>query len=640
MSVKINLPADSTFQVAQQGCPSILNDLETDSSSCLSEIEEKELEGKADLTKSFKEVSEEIGNTSEDSEAETERLERSPPKYHTNQYVDSDSIHINNLAPVPSPVHCQSIPDGEYPISEDNLVDEPPNSLKSPVPDNIEEEPTSLDESAVEPKKSTSAVSPDTRKRKRSDVDETGGNEDEPSRKRTSSLTNPSNGYPIEVNINYGDDNPNSIPRNSLIEGENVLEDEPAEEIEGHNINKDDALKTPDLSISLRRREFKKKKHNEPDIIIRDVDPDKSDDKNTVVNNLNIKRCEKIGPSKEEEDEDEEEAETALRNEEEIERKKIALHQLIELEKQFSAFRDRLYEERLEQLNCEEAVLRQANPSHPGYLAMIRCIDARQDERIRKADKLREYEMESLKKVAVAQRSQILVQYQQEVRDVREKKLELLGEQWYKIQHDRRTYSGVSPEYILKFPTKKSQQITNHIAYSSEVSILSGIAKYVGFPAAPTIAPASAAELEEDLEKMGRSMCISQAAPGLSIHELAALHGANSTSSFRPAEEQFIEKTPWANPQHPFHAHLVNKQLPTSQIPRTTSPFSQTQIQSCRQTQANGIASNTRLFSNAVALHQLSITADRISTHNQFGNSKPKAPPDVPISIPKTSSCK
>lgn len=150
-------------------------------------------------------------------------------------------------------------------------------------------------------------------------------------------------------------------------------------------------------------------------------------------------------------------------------------------------------------------MLRQDNPTHPEYLAMMECIEARRDARIRVADKLREFEMESLRKTAIAKRSQILTQYQQHVRDLREKKLELLGKQWYEIQHDRRSYAGSVPDYALKFPTRRSQQIVNQVAYSNEVSILSGVAKYVGFPAAPSMASATAAELEEDFEKMGVS---------------------------------------------------------------------------------------------------------------------------------------
>jgi hypothetical protein len=150
-------------------------------------------------------------------------------------------------------------------------------------------------------------------------------------------------------------------------------------------------------------------------------------------------------------------------------------------------------------------MLRAENPTHPDYLAMMACIDARRDERLRISDKLREYELQALKKYAVAKRSQILVQYQQEVRDIREKKLEQLGKQWYEIQHDRRGYASNVSEYTIKFPTRRSQQVQNQIAYSTEVSILSGVAKYVGFPAAPPMAMATDAELADDLVKMGVS---------------------------------------------------------------------------------------------------------------------------------------
>lgn len=60
----------------------------------------------------------------------------------------------------------------------------------------------------------------------------------------------------------------------------------------------------------------------------------------------------------------------------------------------------------------------------------------------------------------------------------------------------------------------------------------------------------------------------------LPLQDLAALRAVTSTSSFKPAEEQFIEQTPWANPQHPSHANLLQRQSSTHQPVRTSSPFS------------------------------------------------------------------
>lgn len=79
---------------------------------------------------------------------------------------------------------------------------------------------------------------------------------------------------------------------------------------------------------------------------------------------------------------------------------------------------------------------------------------------------------------------------------------------------------------------------------------------------------------------------------GLPFQELAALRMAGSTSRFKPAEEQFIEQTPWANPQHPSHAHLLQRQTSAQQAPRTTSPFTQ-DLQTRRHSDQQGPVSGT-----------------------------------------------
>ncbi|RAL61669.1 hypothetical protein DID88_002737 [Monilinia fructigena] len=238
------------------------------------------------------------------------------------------------------------------------------------------------------------------------------------------------------------------------------------------------------------------------------------------------------------------EAEVVPKTEEELEEKMSAFDQLGGIEKNFSVFRDRLYDERLAQMN-----------------PMMRCIEERREERIRVAENLREYELQTLKTYAVARRSQILVQYRQEAREIRETKMEQVGKQWYEIQHDRRNYSTGVPEYHSKL---SDEEITT----GSEP----------GFPAAPPMAQATPSEVDDDFEKMGRTRHVHQPA-ALSLQELATLRTVGSTSRFRPAEEQFIEQTPWANPQHPSHAHLLQRQTSAQHSPRTTSPLSQVQAQ-------------------------------------------------------------
>ncbi|KAI0841247.1 Sds3-like-domain-containing protein [Hypoxylon sp. FL0890] len=253
-----------------------------------------------------------------------------------------------------------------------------------------------------------------------------------------------------------------------------------------------------------------------------------------------------------------EEAEAAHKNEEELERKKAAFDQLTAIEKRFATFRDRLYEERLEQLNREEAMLRSETPTHPEYLAMMQCIDARRDERVRVANRELELKIEALERWAVARRAQIHSQYFQAVRESRETILAELGQQWYDIQHERRKQANNVPEFGLRFPPDPTQRIRNAVAYNKEVSILSGVAKYEGMPAAPEMKGATMQELEDDFEAMNRNR---QPAPRHQVHRPPYVDygGLPLSQSLGPAGEQFIEQTPWANPNHPSNAHLFQQ---------------------------------------------------------------------------------
>ena len=102
----------------------------------------------------------------------------------------------------------------------------------------------------------------------------------------------------------------------------------------------------------------------------------------------------------------------------------------------------RLYDERLLQLSNELTLLESSNPIHPEYLAMLQCIDARRDEKIEHEKIALRYQLKSLEKVSIAERSQILSQYFQTVRYLREEIFEAIGEQWFQIQQDRRKSEG------------------------------------------------------------------------------------------------------------------------------------------------------------------------------------------------------
>lgn len=164
---------------------------------------------------------------------------------------------------------------------------------------------------------------------------------------------------------------------------------------------------------------------------------------------------------------------------------------------------DRLHAERLGAVEAELAMITAPNATHPELLGMIQCITTRRDTKIQQEMKLHHYKMQALKNKTVAERSQLHSQYFQEARDIRENVLYELGKQWYHIQKDRRTwYQEEQDKRMYRFPAKRSDQVRQQAKYNREVSILAGVAKYVGFPAAPEIEGAKAAELDDDLKAM------------------------------------------------------------------------------------------------------------------------------------------
>ncbi|KAI5925411.1 Sds3-like-domain-containing protein [Camillea tinctor] len=312
-----------------------------------------------------------------------------------------------------------------------------------------------------------------------------------------------------------------------------------------------------------------------------------------------------------------EEAEAAHRNEEELERKKAAFEQLSGIEKRFATFRDRLYEERLEQLNQEEAMLRSDNPTHPEYLAMMQCVDARKDERIRIAERELSLKLESLERWGVARRAQIHSQFFQGVRESRERILAELGQQWYDIQHERRRHANNVPEFGIRFPQSQTQRVRNALAYNKEVSILSGVAKYEGMPAAPDMKGASIQEQEDDFDAMSRNR---HQPSRYQPHKpnYADYGGLPFGESLGPAGEQFIEQTPWANPHHPSNAHLLYRQQPSH-------PESST------------VVNNTPVPQSVPKRHQPSPFAITSGSQPFNGNAKHKNTPRQPSTSPEVT---
>lgn len=203
--------------------------------------------------------------------------------------------------------------------------------------------------------------------------------------------------------------------------------------------------------------------------------------------------------------EDVDDAEATAKSEEELAKKTAAMEALTSLEKHFAALRDRLYDERIASINSELTQLASKKPTHPELLRQLKIVEKHRDDKFDIEQKLLVHRIGALKRKSVAERAEINSSYFQTARDLREKHLEKISEHFYRIQRERFKTEDPIPNYTIPFPKDRTQQVSQQVAYNKEVSILSGVAKYVGFPAAPELSNIRTTELDHDLSKMGVS---------------------------------------------------------------------------------------------------------------------------------------
>lgn len=412
---------------------------------------------------------EELSNHSDDdelsdvdinsSEAETERLDITPRKTlgpilratsttHSEQTASSSRVP-RSLNRSPTKLYDQI-------HREEDLSDE-----QEDADDEEEKASQSSRKQSQEPSiKPSSAAAEESKKRKRSSLPD----HDEPARKRTGSVVEPSDETSSLSKVMSED----LAPTNST----------GGKSADHSDDDNDEDVPMEDIAQSVEQ---------------------KLDDEEPATEHIPTVEVEDAAEA----EVDEEAAEAAA-----IERKRAAFDQLASIEKNFALLREKLYDERLNELLHEEALLTAENPTHPEYLAMMQCIDSRRDERLSIIELEYKFNIEAVDRWAVARRAQILSQFFQSVRESRERTLDHLGKEWYEIQHERRKNANPIPDFGLRFPKSKAQQKRQFIAHGKETSILAGVAQHHGFPAAPDVKGASQAEVEEDVEAMQVSFTV------------------------------------------------------------------------------------------------------------------------------------
>lgn len=164
--------------------------------------------------------------------------------------------------------------------------------------------------------------------------------------------------------------------------------------------------------------------------------------------------------------------------------------------------RRRLHTERLASVQAELAELQKGEPQHAAFQQQVLAVTMRRDAKIAREVLYYHYKVRSLLNHVRADHDHLHSQFFQEARECRDKTLCELGKQFYDIQKERRQPAESAPSFLSHFPTKRSDQIRNQIKYNTEVSILAGIQRHVGMPAAPEIGGLAPTQTEDDLKIM------------------------------------------------------------------------------------------------------------------------------------------
>ncbi|KAL4883658.1 Sds3-like-domain-containing protein [Aspergillus karnatakaensis] len=542
----VGAPTDSNDSVLNGDQDLLLQDslLDDGRSSSLSEIDDV-LENMPSDYESPK--PEKIGPEN-DSEAETERIDDSP-----NNYRQRTNIVLSAAGYGPSPsklVHSTTYDDVD---DDDNLVDESPSKPRSKngrASDNVEEA-EELDDSAL----SESTVKKRKRLESGDDLISELDDDDFPPHKRRGSVKSDLSDPPPDLALT-----PEPIEETLEVNHEETLvEDIPESDL-------------PSVPTKAKRAKKGKRKGRKT----RDADEDI--DSGAVETGVEVEDA-PMDDDLVDRPEDADDGEVAAKLEEESAAKRTsAMDSLTILEREFATLRDKIFDERLSKINRELDMLKGPNPTHPELLRQLECVKGYRDDKISYEQTLFQYRLQSLMNKSLAERAQSHSTFFQKVRDARERHSSVISKQFYSIQHDRFKTDDVSAQHYIPFPTRRSQQIAHQTAYNQEVSVLAGVSKYVGFPAAPSLASARPTELDEDLEKMGIS--IETRAPVPQPQPTVPRAAPMSSISSNAYHEEYLDQNPWANAQHPYHhqQHLhrpQNRVLETSRAPAFATPAGQ-----------------------------------------------------------------
>lgn len=196
-------------------------------------------------------------------------------------------------------------------------------------------------------------------------------------------------------------------------------------------------------------------------------------------------------------DEAQDETEREERNRHRME----AMAALRQIELDFAHLRAKLHEERMQQLDMEIALTEAGE--HPLLIAKAKQNTARHSTRRQRALVQRDSRRVMVDLEHKAHLFMAHSQFSQERQKLRANLLSKTSAEWFQIHREKRILDMAVPEYGFVVPDRKSVQIKHRREFDAEVAILTGLKKYVGFPAAPPISTSTQKETDADFAEMG-----------------------------------------------------------------------------------------------------------------------------------------
>ncbi|OBZ89644.1 Transcriptional regulatory protein dep1 [Choanephora cucurbitarum] len=180
-------------------------------------------------------------------------------------------------------------------------------------------------------------------------------------------------------------------------------------------------------------------------------------------------------------------------------RHKEALDALTHIEVEFARLRDKMYQEKMSELN-EEAIMI-ANGTHPELVTLMAEIEEKKGRRIHSAEAWRRYQHANFRQQFEGFEYQANIHFISQRNALRRQLLEQINGKRWSIEDERSKLNDPSKNGHL-FPDGR-EMIAHKRELKEETGELQDIKEAIGFPMAPNPSGLNAHDLNEDLKLLG-----------------------------------------------------------------------------------------------------------------------------------------